>query len=58
MAKEAIIEEFPAGIWGVPFREIFNRVCENHVKRGLQKPSAATVRRAKDRLRSECAHEF
>jgi hypothetical protein len=50
MAKEAIIEEFPKGIWGVPFRTIYNKVCENHSTRGLLKPSEATVKRAKGRL--------
>jgi len=50
MAKEAIIEEFPAGIWGVSFRTRYNAVCENHSRRGILNPSEATVKRAKGKL--------
>jgi hypothetical protein len=51
MAIKAIIEAFPAGIWAVSFRQIFDGVCEHHSRNGLSKPSEGTVKRAKNALR-------
>jgi hypothetical protein len=52
-AKEAILEEFPAGIWCLTERDIFEKVCEYHDKRGIRKPSWATIERALEMLRED-----
>jgi hypothetical protein len=51
MALKAIIEGFPAGIWGVSFRQKFDVVREHHSRNGLSKPSEGTVRRVLNALR-------